>query len=70
MITDVPEEEWGMPQDPAKKQVKDASLRGYSKRGIPKKFAQNIVYRLSPENFIESLNSRPEATRQLIGLWK
>ncbi len=66
MITDVPEEEWGTPQDPTKKQATDESLRSYSKRGIPKKFAQNIVYRLSPENFTESLNSRPKATRQLI----
>ena len=66
MITDVPEEEWGTPQDPATKKTKDASLRSYAKRTIPKKFAQQIVYRLSTENYIESLNSRPNETRSLL----
>lgn len=66
MITDVPEEEWGTPQDPATKKTKDASLRSYAKRTIPKKFAQQIVYRLSTENYIESLNSRPIETRSLL----
>lgn len=67
MITDVPEEEWGTPQDPATKKTKDASLRSYAKRTIPKKFTQQIVYRLSTENYIESLNSRPIETRSLLG---
>lgn len=66
MITEVPEEEWGTPQDPATKKTKDASLRSYAKRTIPKKFAQKIVYRLSSENFIESLNSHPIETRTLL----
>ena len=66
MITDVPEEEWGTPQDPATKKTKDESLRSYAKRTIPKKFAQQIVYRLSTENYIESLNSRPFETRALL----
>lgn len=66
MITDVPEEEWDTPRDPATMKAKDASLRSYAKRTIPKKFAQQIVYRLSTENYIESLNSRPLETRSLL----
>lgn len=66
MITDVPENEWGTPQDPTTKKATDASLRSYAKRTIPKKFAQKIVYRLSPENYIESLNRRPAETRRLL----
>lgn len=66
MITDVPEDEWGTPQDSATKKAKDNSLRSYVKRTIPKKFAQNIVYRLSTENYIESLNSRPVDARRLL----
>lgn len=66
MITDVPEEEWDTPRDPATMKTKDASLRSYAKRTIPKKFAQQIVYRLSTENYIESLNSRPLETRSLL----
>lgn len=66
MITDVPESEWGTPQDPTTKKTKDSSLRSYAKRTIPKKFAQKIVYRLSKKNYIESLNSRPIDTRKLL----
>lgn len=66
MITDVPENEWGTPQDPVTKKATDESLRSYAKRTIPKKFAQQIVYRLSTENFIESINSRPTDTRILL----
>jgi len=66
MITDVPEDEWGTPQDPATNKTKDDSLRSYAKRTIPQKFAQKIVYRLSTENFIESINSRPSDTRKLL----
>lgn len=66
MITDVPEEEWGTPLDPSTNKVTDESLRSYAKRKIPKKFAQNIVYRLSKENFLDSVNSRPEDARELL----
>lgn len=66
MITDVPEEEWGTPQDPATLKATDASLRSYAKRTIPAKFAKKIVYRLSKENFMESINSRPSDTRELL----
>ncbi|MDP4117613.1 MAG: HNH endonuclease [Bacillota bacterium] len=66
MITDVTEEEWGTPLDPATKKAKESSLRSYAKRTIPQKFAQKIVYRLSKENFIESLNSRPTDALELL----
>lgn len=66
MITDVAEDEWGTPIDPSTKLTNDETLRTYSKRKLPKKFAQNIVYRLTPENFIDSLNSRPNAVLALL----
>lgn len=58
MITTVPESEWGTTKDPSTKLSKESTLRSYAKRGLTKKFAQSIVYRLSPEMFVESLNSR------------
>ena len=66
MITDVPEEEWGTTLDPVTKKTTDNTLRTYAKRGIPKKFAQQIVYRLSTENFIDSVNSRPQDVIELL----
>lgn len=61
MITDVTEDEWGTPKDPSTKLSKESTLRSYVKRGLSQKFAQSIVYRLTPEIFIESLNTRPTA---------
>lgn len=66
MITDVTEEEWATPKDPSSKLTKESTLRSYAKRGLTKKFAQSIVYRLSPKMFIESLNTRPHATIALL----
>lgn len=66
MITNVPEEEWSTPLDPSTKKAKDSSLRSYAKRTVPQKFAQKIVYRLSKENFIDSVNSRPADTLKLL----
>lgn len=66
MITDVTEDEWGTPKDPSTKLSKESTLRSYAKRGLSQKFAQSIVYRLKPEMFIESLNTRPVAVRQLL----
>lgn len=66
MITEVPEEEWNTPKDPSAKLTKESTLRSYAKRGVSKKFAESIIYRLSPENFVESLNDLPEATRKLL----
>ena len=66
MITDVPEEIWGTPKDPSTKLSKTDTLRSYAKRGLSKKFAQSIVYNLSPEMFSESLNTRPHAAIVLL----
>lgn len=66
MITDVPEEAWATPKDPSSKLTKESTLRSYAKRGLTGKFAQSIVYNLSPEMFIESLESRPAATIKLL----
>ena len=66
MITDVTEEEWGTPKDPNTKLTKEETLRTYAKRKPSKKFAQSIVYRLFPEMFIESLESRPKTVLALL----
>lgn len=66
MITDVAEDEWGTPKDPSKKLSKESTLRSYAKRGLSQKFAQSIVYRLTPEIFIDSLNTRPVAVLELL----
>lgn len=66
MITTVPEAEWGTPKDPSTKLSKESTLRSYAKRGLTQKFAQSIVYRLSPEMFVESLMSHEAATIELL----
>ena len=65
MITDVTEEEWGTSRDPSKR-TKDSTLRNYSKRGLSKTLAKNIVYRLTPEVLIERINERNETQRRLM----
>ena len=67
MITTVPEAEWGTPKDPSTKLSKESTLRSYAKRGLTQKFAQSIVYRLSPKMFVESLKSHETATIELLG---
>lgn len=66
MITEVSEDEWDTPKDPSSKLTKESTLRSYAKRGLTAKFAQSIVYKLSPEMFIESLKSRPVAILKLL----
>ena len=66
MITDVNEAEWGTPKDPSTKLSKESTLRSYAKRGLSQKFAQSIVYRLTPEFFVESLHSRPSTVLELL----
>ena len=66
MITDATEDEWGTSKDPSTKLSKESTLRSYAKRGLSKKFAQSIVYRLAPENFIDSLNEKPAAVLELL----
>ncbi len=66
MITNVPEEKWDSPKDPATRLTKESTLRSYAKRGLSQKLCRSIIYDLSPENFIDSVNSRPEAARKLL----
>lgn len=66
MITDVTEDEWGTPKDPSTKLSKESTLRSYAKRGLSQKFAQSIVYRLKPELFIESLETRDKAVLEIL----
>ncbi len=66
MITTVTEEEWGTNRDPSAKKVGDETIRSYTKRGLPKKLAQAIVYRLTPEILEKRINKRPIETRKLL----
>ncbi|MCR0327041.1 hypothetical protein MKA58_06515 [[Clostridium] innocuum] len=66
MITDVVEDEWGTPKDSSTKLSKESTIRSYAKRDLSQKFAQSIVYRLTPEFFVRVLNKRPKATRVLL----
>lgn len=65
MLTEVTEDEWGTSKDPSQK-GKDNSLRSYAKRGLPKKLAQTIVYRLTPKNIIKSIKNHNKTQRQLL----
>jgi len=65
MITTVTEEEWGSSKDPSVK-TKDDTLRNYAKRGLSKKLAQTMVYRLTPEILTERINERNERQRSLL----
>lgn len=65
MITTVPEEEWGLKKDPSNR-VSVKTYENFAKRKINKTTCKAIVYRLSPENFIESINTRPTATLELL----
>lgn len=66
MITTVSEKEWGTKKDPNTKLTNNNTLRTYSKRGLPKTFSQNIVYRLDDEMFIESLTESHLAALPLL----
>lgn len=65
MITTVTEDEWGTGKDPSVK-LSDETIRSYTKRGLPKKLACAIVYRLTPEILAERINERSETSRQLL----
>lgn len=65
MITTVTEEEWGSNKDPSVK-TKDETLRNYAKRGLSKKLAQTIVYRLTPKILTERINEKNETQRSLL----
>lgn len=65
LITTVSEEEWGTNKDPSAK-LSDNTIRSYTKRGLPKKLAGTIVYRLTPENLTEQINELGQTTRELM----
>lgn len=66
-ITDLPEDEWGLPHDPSGK-LTDETLRTYSKRKLTGKFASSIAYRLTLENIKERINDLPELQRKNLAL--
>lgn len=57
MITNVPEKDWDGPKDPASNKIKDNTIRSYLKTGLSKKFARKIVYKITREMFIDSLEA-------------
>lgn len=63
MMTDVSEKDWGTEKDPNTKLTKESTLRSYAKRGLTKKFAESVVYRLTPQFLIENINSKDDAVR-------
>lgn len=65
LITTVNEEEWGTNRDPSTK-LSDNTIRSYTKRGLPKKLAETIVYRLTPENLTERVGELEPTTRELM----
>lgn len=66
MITNVPDEKWDTPKDPATTKTKENTIRSFVKSGLSKKFARSVVYNLQPENFVDSINSRDTSIRQLL----
>lgn len=65
MITTVTEDEWGTGKDPSVK-LSDETIRSYTKRGLPKKLAGTIVYRLTPDVLVERINERSVTSRTLL----
>lgn len=65
MVTLIDEDEWNTSKDLSQMGT-DESLKSYAKRGLTKKFAKRIVYRLSPENIVDCINDRNETQRRLL----
>ena len=63
-ITTVTEDEWGTSKDPSAK-LSDETIRSYTKRGLPKKLASTIVYRLTPDRLTKRIKKLKTATRDL-----
>lgn len=63
-ITTVTEDEWGTSKDPSSK-LSDETIRSYTKRGLPKKLASTIVYRLTPDRLTKRIKKLKTATRDL-----
>ena len=64
-ITTVTEEEWGTSKDPSAR-LSDETIRSYTKRGLPKKLASTIVYRLTPDRLTKRIKKLKVATRELL----
>lgn len=65
IITDVPEEEWGTSKDPSQK-GRDNTITGYTKRKLPVKMAQTIVYRLNTDRLASNIEEKEETQRRLL----
>ena len=68
MITTVPEDELGTKKDPSgKARLSKETIRSYTKaRGLSKKFAQNIVYRLTPEQLAKRIKKMQRTPKLLL----
>lgn len=64
-ITTVSEEEWGTGKDPSAK-LSDETIRSYTKRKLPKKLAESIVYRLTAKNLVRAIKKRSMISRCLL----
>lgn len=64
MITTVSEEEWGTSKDPSTP-LSEETIRTYTKRKLPKKLAEKIVYRLTPNTLVKRIRRLSKATREL-----
>ncbi|MBR1886679.1 MAG: hypothetical protein IJ812_09760 [Schwartzia sp.] len=68
LMTTVPEDELGTKKDPAgKARLSKETIRSYTKaRGLSKKFAQNIVYRLTPERLAKRIKKMKKTPKLLL----
>ena len=65
MITELFEEDWDVKRDPLG-MVRDATLRNYAKRGLSKKFAKQVAYRLNRENMIAWIGGSDISNREMM----
>lgn len=69
MLCDIPEEDWYTKKDPSSEERnRDASLRKYYNRGIPKNLAKSMLGRLTEDNFVDSINDPNRSDTVLDGL--
>ena len=66
IITDVPEEEWDTEKDPTTHLMNENTIRSYTTRKLPKKFANSIVYHLNRENLLERIDELPDEAKELL----
>ncbi|WP_027107091.1 ABC-three component system protein [Ligilactobacillus ceti] len=65
MITDLDESDWTNGSDPSQS-VSDRTLRNFADRGFSKNLCKKIAYRLTLENLIENINSRPDDVKKAL----